>query len=143
MFRSSTHTQYKYYSKPQLIKCRCISLPLSINVKSLRWGGLVERLPLPSFSRFLPTVPLYFIITQTFLKARFLTSLMHTVRGDLVTGDSNGTVYVWGNGGNKITNIIKHAHDVRRPTVNPHYLSSTINSINLELQRYSCICHFF
>ena len=33
-------------------------------------------------------------------------------RGDLVSGDSNGTIYIWGAGGNKITNYVKHAHDV-------------------------------
>ena len=38
--------------------------------------------------------------------------LSHNERGDLLTGDSNGTVYVWGDGGNKITNFIKHGHDV-------------------------------
>jgi hypothetical protein len=38
--------------------------------------------------------------------------MTHNERGDLLTGDSNGTVYVWGDGGNRITNFIKHAHDV-------------------------------
>ena len=38
--------------------------------------------------------------------------MLHNERGDLVTGDSNGTIYVWGNGGNTITNFIKHGHDV-------------------------------
>lgn len=41
-----------------------------------------------------------------------MTSLLHTDKGDLITGDSNGTIYVWGRGGNFITNLIKHAHDV-------------------------------
>jgi microtubule-associated protein-like 1/2 len=35
--------------------------------------------------------------------------LAHNEKGDLVTGDSNGTIYVWSDGGNKITNFVKHA----------------------------------
>jgi len=38
-------------------------------------------------------------------------------KGDLITGDSNGTIYVFGDGGNKITNYIKHAHDVSYMTL--------------------------
>ncbi|XP_062585319.1 echinoderm microtubule-associated protein-like 2 [Saccostrea cucullata] len=48
---------------------------------------------------------------ENFLKAKYVICLTHNDRGDLLTGDSNGTVYVWGDGGNKITNFIKHAHD--------------------------------
>uniref|UniRef100_A0A1I8F5F9 WD_REPEATS_REGION domain-containing protein n=1 Tax=Macrostomum lignano TaxID=282301 RepID=A0A1I8F5F9_9PLAT len=48
---------------------------------------------------------------QTFFKARYVVSLLHNRQGDLVTGDSNGNVYVWGGGGNLITNYIKHAHE--------------------------------
>ncbi|XP_013415115.1 echinoderm microtubule-associated protein-like 4 isoform X2 [Lingula anatina] len=44
-------------------------------------------------------------------KARFIICMMHNDKGDLVTGDSNGTIYVWGYGGNVITNYIKHAHE--------------------------------
>ncbi|XP_070178854.1 echinoderm microtubule-associated protein-like 2 [Littorina saxatilis] len=36
---------------------------------------------------------------------------MHNEKGDLMTGDSNGTVYIWGDGGNRITNFVKHGHD--------------------------------
>ena len=49
---------------------------------------------------------------QNFLRAKYVICLSHNERGDLLTGDSNGTVYVWGDGGNKITNFIKHGHDV-------------------------------
>ncbi len=38
--------------------------------------------------------------------------LLHNETGDLITGDSNGTIYVWGNGGNVITNFVKHGHEV-------------------------------
>ncbi|CAD5122248.1 DgyrCDS10695 [Dimorphilus gyrociliatus] len=48
---------------------------------------------------------------QNFLRARFITSMFHTEKGDLITGDSNGTVYIWGQGGNVITNFLKHIHD--------------------------------
>ncbi|XP_060076352.1 echinoderm microtubule-associated protein-like 2 [Ylistrum balloti] len=48
---------------------------------------------------------------ETYLRAKFVICLTHNDKGDLITGDSNGTIYVWGDGGNKITNFIKHAHD--------------------------------
>ncbi|XP_069102321.1 echinoderm microtubule-associated protein-like 1 isoform X2 [Argopecten irradians] len=48
---------------------------------------------------------------ETYLRARFIICLTHNDKGDLITGDSNGTIYIWGDGGNKITNFIKHAHD--------------------------------
>ncbi len=51
-------------------------------------------------------------VVQNFLKPKYVICMLHNERGDLVTGDSNGTVYVWGNGGNNITNFIKHGHDV-------------------------------
>ncbi|CAH1788878.1 unnamed protein product, partial [Owenia fusiformis] len=47
----------------------------------------------------------------TFFKARFVICMLHTEKGDLITGDSNGTIYVWGGGNNSITNYVKHAHD--------------------------------
>jgi microtubule-associated protein-like 1/2 len=50
---------------------------------------------------------------QNFLRAKFVICLTFNERGDLITGDSNGTIYVFGDGGNKITNFIKHGHDVR------------------------------
>ncbi|KAH9509652.1 Echinoderm microtubule-associated protein-like 2, partial [Bulinus truncatus] len=48
---------------------------------------------------------------EGFLKARFINCLSHNQKGDLITGDSNGTIYIWGNGGNSITNFVKHGHD--------------------------------
>ncbi|KAL4219403.1 hypothetical protein ACF0H5_021983 [Mactra antiquata] len=48
---------------------------------------------------------------DNFLRAKFVICLTFTERGDLITGDSNGTIYVFGDGGNRITNFIKHAHD--------------------------------
>ncbi|KAK2187511.1 hypothetical protein NP493_163g03000 [Ridgeia piscesae] len=48
---------------------------------------------------------------QNNLRAKYITCVMHTEKGDVVTGDSNGTVYVWGYGCNLVTNLIKHAHD--------------------------------
>ncbi|XP_021366584.1 echinoderm microtubule-associated protein-like 1 [Mizuhopecten yessoensis] len=48
---------------------------------------------------------------ETYLRAKFIVCLTHNDKGDLITGDSNGTIYVWGDGGNRITNFIKHAHD--------------------------------
>ncbi|KAK6958895.1 Echinoderm microtubule-associated protein-like 2 [Biomphalaria glabrata] len=48
---------------------------------------------------------------EGFLKARYINCLSHNQKGDLITGDSNGTVYIWGNGGNSITNFVKHGHD--------------------------------
>lgn len=53
---------------------------------------------------------------QNYLRAKFVTCLLHNEKGDLITGDTNGTVYVWRQGGNVITNIIKHAHDVSKTT---------------------------
>ncbi|XP_076105646.1 echinoderm microtubule-associated protein-like 2 [Mytilus galloprovincialis] len=48
---------------------------------------------------------------DNYLKAKFIIFLEHNEKGDLVTGDSNGTIYIWADGGNKITNFVKHAHD--------------------------------
>ncbi|KAH9509654.1 Echinoderm microtubule-associated protein-like 1, partial [Bulinus truncatus] len=48
---------------------------------------------------------------EGFLKARFINCLSHNQKGDLITGDSNGTIYIWGNGENSITNFVKHGHD--------------------------------
>lgn len=53
-----------------------------------------------------------FCFPQNNLRAKYVTCVMHTEKGDVVTGDSNGTVYVWGYGCNLVTNLIKHAHDV-------------------------------
>ncbi|XP_050399401.1 echinoderm microtubule-associated protein-like 2 isoform X1 [Patella vulgata] len=48
---------------------------------------------------------------EAYLRARFVICASHTSKGDLITGDSNGTIYVWGNCGNKITNFVKHGHE--------------------------------
>ncbi|KAK0067734.1 echinoderm microtubule-associated protein-like 2 isoform X3 [Biomphalaria pfeifferi] len=48
---------------------------------------------------------------EGFLKARYINCLSHNQKGDVITGDSNGTIYIWGNGGNSITNFVKHGHD--------------------------------
>ncbi|KAK3763267.1 hypothetical protein RRG08_028177 [Elysia crispata] len=48
---------------------------------------------------------------EGFLKARHINCVRHNQRGDLITGDSNGTVYVWGDGENRITNFVKHGHE--------------------------------
>ncbi|XP_072020355.1 uncharacterized protein [Amphiura filiformis] len=48
---------------------------------------------------------------QTNMKAKYIICLAFKSNGDLVTGDSNGTVYVWANGGNTITQTIRHAHE--------------------------------
>ena len=38
--------------------------------------------------------------------------MLHNDKGDLITGDSNGTIYVWAAGGNVVTNYVKHGHEV-------------------------------
>ncbi|XP_064644158.1 echinoderm microtubule-associated protein-like 2 [Lineus longissimus] len=48
---------------------------------------------------------------QTHLRAMYVTCLTHNESGDTITGDSNGTIYVWGYPGNNITNMVKHAHN--------------------------------
>lgn len=47
------------------------------------------------------------------MKARSYTCAYHTSDGDMITGDSNGTVYIWPCGSNSLSNLIKHAHEVR------------------------------
>ena len=49
---------------------------------------------------------------QGFVQAKFVICLTFSECGDLITGDSNGTIYIWGDAGSKITNYVKHAHDV-------------------------------
>ncbi|XP_041356137.1 echinoderm microtubule-associated protein-like 2 isoform X2 [Gigantopelta aegis] len=48
---------------------------------------------------------------ENYLRARFVICLTHNEKGDLITGDSNGTIYIWGGGGHKITNFVKHSHE--------------------------------
>ncbi|CAC5425874.1 EML1_2 [Mytilus coruscus] len=78
-------------------------LLVSSGKEHLQWWKIYEE------SRTLQPVaqPQY----DNYLKAKFIIFLEHNEKGDLVTGDSNGTIYVWADGGNKITNFVKHAHD--------------------------------
>jgi len=46
------------------------------------------------------------------MKARYYHCMTHTDEGHLITGDSNGTIYIWANGGNTPSNMVKHGHDV-------------------------------
>ncbi|CAH1251570.1 EML2 [Branchiostoma lanceolatum] len=48
---------------------------------------------------------------QRYNKAKYIICFLHNERGDLITGDSNGTVFVWGEGGNNITQALKHIHE--------------------------------
>ncbi|XP_078576206.1 echinoderm microtubule-associated protein-like 2 isoform X6 [Branchiostoma floridae x Branchiostoma japonicum] len=48
---------------------------------------------------------------QRYNKAKYIICFVHNERGDLITGDSNGTVFVWGEGGNNITQALKHIHE--------------------------------
>ena len=50
---------------------------------------------------------------QSYLRPRHVTCIWRNDADDTITGDSNGTIYVWGQGKNVITNLIKHAHSVR------------------------------
>ncbi|XP_030856262.1 uncharacterized protein LOC581284 isoform X3 [Strongylocentrotus purpuratus] len=45
------------------------------------------------------------------MKAKYVISMSFRANGDLVTGDSNGTIYVWPSGGNTISHTINHAHE--------------------------------
>ncbi len=51
------------------------------------------------------------------MKAKYIICITFKSNGDVVTGDSNGTVYVWANGGNTITQTIRHAHEVSHLSV--------------------------
>ena len=65
--------------------------------------------------------------------------MAHNEKGDLATGDSNGTIYIWADGGNKITNFIKHAHDVSSPVVYDQMLLIYNNGWRkLRLSNYNC-----
>jgi len=64
----------------------------------------------PSIRERYNLIAFYFLQMQ--LKARFYHCLVHTPDGSLVTGDSNGTIYVWPPSTNTISNLIKHAHEV-------------------------------
>ncbi|XP_078730744.1 uncharacterized protein LOC144945949 [Lampetra fluviatilis] len=42
---------------------------------------------------------------------RAVTCMAFSSRGELLTGDSNGTVFVWAEGGGAVSQLIQHAHD--------------------------------
>lgn len=65
-----------------------------------------------------------------------MTCLWHGEKDDLITGDSNGTVYVWGHGGNIITNFIKHAHYV---SILPMFIVYVNNNNNVIVLLYNGI----
>ncbi|XP_074661561.1 77 kDa echinoderm microtubule-associated protein-like [Tubulanus polymorphus] len=48
---------------------------------------------------------------QSHLRAKYINTMIHNDRGDLITGDSNGTIYIWGYSTNKVVNLVKHAHE--------------------------------
>ena len=51
-------------------------------------------------------------IKQRNLKALFITSCCFKENGDLITGDSNGNIYVWPFEDNRISQLVKHGHEV-------------------------------
>uniref|UniRef100_H3BEE3 HELP domain-containing protein n=1 Tax=Latimeria chalumnae TaxID=7897 RepID=H3BEE3_LATCH len=48
---------------------------------------------------------------QRNIQPKYVTCMHYSSKEDLITGDSNGTVYVWPKEGNTISYLIKHAHD--------------------------------
>ncbi|XP_064603891.1 echinoderm microtubule-associated protein-like 2 isoform X2 [Liolophura sinensis] len=44
-------------------------------------------------------------------KPKYVLSLAFTDNGDTITGDSNGNIFIWGKGGNRITQAINGAHE--------------------------------
>ncbi|XP_070549870.1 echinoderm microtubule-associated protein-like 2 [Ptychodera flava] len=48
---------------------------------------------------------------EKWMKAKYVICMMFKANGDLITGDSNGTIYVWHDGGNTVSQAIKHAHE--------------------------------
>lgn len=44
-------------------------------------------------------------------KPKFVNCLAFLESGDLITGDSNGSLIIWGRGTNKITNCLANIHD--------------------------------
>lgn len=49
---------------------------------------------------------------KNFFCVKYVICLFYNDCGDLMMGDFNGMVYVWGDGGNKIINFIKYGYDV-------------------------------
>ena len=46
------------------------------------------------------------------MKAKYVICLTFHPNGALLTGDSNGTIYLWHKDGNTIAHTITHAHNV-------------------------------
>lgn len=44
-------------------------------------------------------------------KPRYVTCLAFSQTGDLITGDSNGNVFIWGRGYNAVTKALRKVHD--------------------------------
>ena len=47
------------------------------------------------------------------MKALLITSYCFKENGDLITGDSNGNIYTWPFEEARITQAVKHGHEVR------------------------------
>ncbi|XP_072174360.1 uncharacterized protein [Diadema setosum] len=60
---------------------------------------------------------------ETSMKAKYVISMAFRSNGDLITGDSNGTLYVWPSGGNTISHTISHVHE------GPVFSLQTIGSV--------------
>ncbi|KAJ8035801.1 Echinoderm microtubule-associated protein-like 1 [Holothuria leucospilota] len=45
------------------------------------------------------------------MKAKYIICLTFRPNGDIVTGDSNGTVYIWPRKGNTISHVLSHIHE--------------------------------
>lgn len=46
------------------------------------------------------------------MKALFITSYCFKENGDLITGDSNGNIYIWSFEEARISHAVKHGHEV-------------------------------
>ena len=44
-------------------------------------------------------------------KPKYVTCLAYASNGDVITGDSNGNVFIWGRGYNAVTKVIRKVHD--------------------------------
>ena len=44
-------------------------------------------------------------------KPKYVTCLAFSSTGDVITGDSNGNVFIWGRGYNAVTKVMRKVHD--------------------------------
>ncbi len=44
-------------------------------------------------------------------KPKYVTCLAFSFTGDVITGDSNGNVFIWGRGYNAVTKALRKVHD--------------------------------